>query len=102
MTGSEVERVFVDSGYRGHDYPDPHRVFRSAQKRGVTPQIKRELKLRAAIEPLIGHMKSDGHLGRNFLKGHEGDRINAALAGLGQNIRLLLRWFRFLLCLILA
>jgi hypothetical protein len=45
------------------------RVFISGQKRGVFGLIKRELKGRSAIEPLIGHMKTDGHLGRCYLKG---------------------------------
>jgi IS5 family transposase len=101
-TGLEPERIFVDKGYRGHDYAKPLRVFRSGQKRGLTPLIKRQLKRRAAIEPVIGHMKEDGRLGRNFLKGRHGDRINAILAGVGQNVRLLLRWFRLLFCLVLA
>ena len=100
-TGIEVERGYVDKGYVGHDYPNPHRIFRSGQKRGVTAQIKRELKRRSAVEPLIGHMKEDGRMDRNHLKGREGDRVNAVLAGLGQNIRLLLRWFGDLLRLIL-
>jgi len=101
-TGLEPERIFVDKGYRGHDYAKPLRVFRSGQKRGLTPLIKRQLKRRAAIEPVIGHMKEDGRLGRNFLKGRHGDRINAILAGVGQNVRLLLRWFRLLFCLVPA
>jgi transposase, IS5 family len=102
ITGLEPERIFVDKGYRGHDYAKPLRVFRSGQKRGLTPLIKRQLKRRSAIEPVIGHMKEDGRLGRNFLKGRHGDRINAILAGVGQNVRLLLRWFRFLFCLVQA
>jgi IS5 family transposase len=43
------------------------------------------------IEPIIGHTKSDNRLDRNFLKGEEGDKINAILAGCGFNIRKLLR-----------
>ena len=101
-TGLEPERIFVDKGYRGHDYAKPLRVFRSGQKRGLTPLIKRQLRRRSAIEPVIGHMKEDGRLGRNFLKGRHGDRINAILAGVGQNVRLLLRWFRLLFCFVLA
>jgi IS5 family transposase len=99
ITGLEPERTFVDKGYRGHDYDKPHRVFRSGQKRGLTPRIKRSLRRRSAIVPVIGHMKEDGRLGRNFLKNRDGDRLNAILAGVGQNVRLLLRWFeRLLLC----
>jgi IS5 family transposase len=78
-------------------------VFRSGQKRGLTPRVKRSLRRRSAIEPVIGHMKEDGRLGRNFLSNRHGDRLNAILAGVGQNVRLLLRWFRrLLLCLVLA
>jgi IS5 family transposase len=103
ITGLEPERTFVDKGYRGHDYDKPLRVFRSGQKRGVTPRIKRSLRRRSAIEPVIGHMKEDGRLGRNFLSNRHGDRLNAILAGVGQNVRLLLRWFRrLLLCLVLG
>jgi IS5 family transposase len=65
----------------------------------VTPLIKRLLKRSSAIEPVIGHMKEDGRLGRNFLRNRCGDRLNAILAGVGQNARLLLRWFERLLLL---
>ena len=63
--------------------------------------MKRELRRRNAIEPVIGHMKEDGHLGRNYLKGAEGDAINAVLCGAGHNIRLLANWLRRLFCAIL-
>ncbi len=101
LTGREIERAYVDKGYRGHDAPKPLRVFISGQKRGVHGAIKRELRRRSAIEPVIGHMKSDGHLGRNFLKGRHGDQANAVLCAVGHNLRLVLRWLRRLLCLIL-
>lgn len=64
--------------------------------------IKRELRRRVAIEPVIGHMKSDGHLGRNYLKGRHGDQANAILSAVGYNFRLILTWLRLLLRLILA
>ena len=101
LTGREIERVYVDKGYRGHDAPKPLRVFLSGQKRGVHGAIKRELRRRSAIEPVIGHMKSDGHLGRNFLKGRLGDQLNAILSAVGYNFRLVLKWLRALLRLIL-
>jgi len=102
LTGREVERAYVDKGYRGHDAPQPRRVFISGQKRGVHGIIKRELRRRSAIEPVIGHMKNDGHLGRNFLKGYAGDQANAVLTAVGYNFRLILTWLRLLLCLLLA
>jgi IS5 family transposase len=102
LTGREIERVYVDKGYRGHSAPKPLRVFKSGQKRGVHGQIKRELRRRSAIEAVIGHCKTDGHLDRNFLKGHNGDRINAVMSAVGYNIRLILKWIRLLLCKIIA
>ena len=102
LTGVEAKRIYVDKGYRGHDHPHKFRAFRSGQKRGVFGVIKRELRRRSAIEAVIGHLEADGHLGRNYLKGRHGDKINALLAGAGQNFRLLLRWFEALLCFILT
>ncbi|MGI9287419.1 MAG: hypothetical protein ACR2P1_18695, partial [Pseudomonadales bacterium] len=93
-TGVTPERAYVDRGYRGHDYPHKHRVFRSGQKRGVHGAIKRELRRRSVVEPIIGHLKSDGHLGRNYLKGELGDKQNALFTAAGYNFRLLLKWFR--------
>ena len=96
LTGMVVTRAYVDKGYRGHGLrsPDIH-VSQSTAKR--TPTIKRELRRRSAIEPIIGHAKSDGLLERNHLAGATGDAINAILVGAGHNIRLLLAWLRRLL-----
>ena len=58
--------------------------------------------MRSAIEPIIGHMKSDGHLGRNFLLGTEGDAANLVLAAAGHNLRLLRAWLAWLLALLLG
>ena len=63
--------------------------------------IKRELQRRSAIEPVIGHMKTDGHLGRCHLKGREGDAANVILTAVGHNLRRILAWLRDLLRLIL-
>jgi transposase, IS5 family len=99
LTGVTIERAYVDRGYRGHD-ADRQRVFISRQKRGLTPTIRRELRRRNGIEPVIGHTKADGLLGRNFLLGADGDAINAVLAGAGHNLRLLRRWLTRLLALL--
>ena len=90
LIGREIERAYVDKGYRGHDTTNPRRVFISGQKRGVYGAIKRELKRRSAIEAVIGHMKADGHLGRCYLKGRQGDAANAILTAVGHNLRLVL------------
>lgn len=102
LTGREIEQVYVDKGYRGHDAPKPLRVFKSGQKRGVHGQIKRELRRRSAIEAVIGHCKTDGHLDRNFLHGRLGDQINASMSAVGYNFRLILKWLRVLWCKIIA
>jgi len=81
---------YVDKGYRGHDYDGKAKVMISGNKRGLTPTMKRELKRRSAIEPVIGHAKNDGRLGRNYLLGTAGDKINALLAAAGHNLRLIL------------
>lgn len=93
LTGQRPERCYVDLGYRGHDVTDVE-VFKARQKRGVTRSIRCELKRRNAIEPIIGHMKIDGLLHRNHLKGNDGDAINVILCGAGQNLRLLLNYLR--------
>jgi len=93
ITGETIERGFVDRGYRGHGIAKPE-IFISGRRRGMTPQLKKELKRRSAIEPVIGHMKADGKLGRNHLLGELGDKINALLCGAGHNIRLILKKLR--------
>ena len=69
-------------------------ILRSGQRRGITPTLKAMIKRRSAIEPTIGHMKIDGRLDRNPLKGVLGDAVHAVLCGAGHNIRLLLRQLR--------
>jgi IS5 family transposase len=101
LTGCAIERAYVDKGYRGHDTANPRRVFISGQKRGVFGIVKHELRRRSAIEAVIGHMKTDGHLGRCFLKGRQGDAANVILSAVGQNLRRVLAWLRLLLHLIL-
>jgi len=93
LSGQRPERCYVDLGYRGHDVNDVA-VFKARQKRGVTCSIRKELKRRNAIEPIIGHMKNDGLMHRNYLKGTGGDAINVILCGAGQNLRLILNYLR--------
>src|SRR5437868_10694350 len=104
LAGNTIERMLLDKGYRGHNAPPDYkfRVFISGQKRGVTPKIKRELRRRSAIEPVIGHLKAEHRMGRNYLWFRHGDANNAVLAAVGYNFRRLLRWLRRLLHQILA
>jgi IS5 family transposase len=97
LTGIVVERAYVDRGYRGHKHSGKAKVY-IAHTRGITsPTIKRELRRRNAIEPIIGHTKSDGLLERNHLAGAAGDAINAILVAAGHNLRLLVAWLTALL-----
>jgi IS5 family transposase len=96
--GVNLQRLIADAGYRGHNAPKGQglSVFTSGQKRGVTEKIKRELRRRSAVEPVIGHLKSGHRMDRNHLKGRTGDAANAILAAAGYNFRLLINWIRLL------
>src|SRR5947209_16579400 len=104
LVGNTIERILADKGYRGHNAPPDYkfRVFISGQKRGVTPKIKRELRRRSAIEPVIGHLKAEHRMGRNYLWFRHGDANNAVLAAAGYNFRRLIRWLSLLPRQILA
>jgi len=102
LTGVEARRIHVDKGYRGHNYPNKFRVWISGQVRRVTKSIRREMKRRAAVEPVIGHVKAEHRMDRNYLKGRDGDRTNAVLAAAGYNFSLLIRWFEALLRALIA
>ena len=104
LIGNIIERLLADKGYRGHNAPPDYefRVFTSGQKRRVTPKIKRELRRRSAIEPVIGHLKSEHRMDRNYLWYRQGDATNAVLAAAGYNFRRLIRWLEFLLSQILV
>ena len=91
LTGTTPARCYVDRGYRGHGVSGDIAVFVAGRRRGITPTIRRELRRRSAIEAMIGHMKLDGRLARNHLRGAVGDAIHALLCGAGHNLRLILR-----------
>src|ERR1700722_4381078 len=95
IVGRAPQRVAVDQGYKGHRLALRRTaVYITGQKRGGTQKIKRWLKRRAVVEPIIGHAKNDGLLGRNWLKGRTGDRCNTLLAAAGFNLRQLLRFLK--------
>lgn len=96
LTKQTPDDVIVDQGYRGHGYEGSAmvHVVRTIPKR-ATRAVRRMLKRRAAVEPTIGHLKSDNRLSRNHLTGKTGDQINTLLAAAGYNLRKLLRWVVF-------
>jgi IS5 family transposase len=97
VSGIKPQEAYTDRGYRGHGCnTGTFKVWIAGTKRGVTAAIHRKLKRRNAVEPVIGHMKSDGRLARNFLKGVEGDAMNALLCGAGHNMRKILKKLRLL------
>ena len=101
LTGQMPALAVVDRGYRGHGVAHT-KVLISGTRRGLTPTLKRLLRRRSAIEPEIGHMKTDGRLSRCPLKGTIGDAVFAVLCGCGHNIRKILAHLRALLTLLIA
>ena len=102
LIANKVSEAHVDMGYRGHDYDGAVTVHVDKRRRGRTPRaLWRWMKRRAAVEPSIGHLKSEHRLERNRLKGAAGNAINAILAAAAMNFQKLIRafWRIFLLCL---
>jgi transposase, IS5 family len=87
--------VLADRGYRGVTPPTGTQLLIS-HTRKLPAGLKRLLKRRQVVEPMIGHMKSDGLLGRNWLKGSLGDAMHAVLCGAGHNLRMILAHLRVL------
>ena len=89
------EHVFVDRGYRGHNYSGKITVHVDKQRRGRTPKsLWRWMKRRAAVEPSIGHLKQEHRMDCCRLKGKLGDQINAILSAAGMNFRKLLKFIQ--------
>jgi IS5 family transposase len=95
VTGWRPSDVYCDRGYRGvkAEIGETKVHLTNKRKGSLTRSAWRWLRRRAAIEPVIGHLKTDTRLDRNYLLGEEGDRINAILSGCGFNVRKLLRAF---------
>jgi IS5 family transposase len=104
MVGASLDKIVADAGYRGHNAPkhQQFKVYTANQKRGLTPTVKRYLRRRSAVEPVIGHAKNEHRMGRNYLAHASGDAINAVLAAVGYNFSLLLNWLKLLWALVMA
>ena len=101
LTDRRPRLAVVDRGYRGHGVEDTQ-VLISGTRRGLTPAWRKLLRRRSAIEPEIGHMKTDGRLARCALKGTIGDALFAVLCGCGHNLRKILAHLRALLLALLT
>jgi len=89
----------MPKGYRGNpkQLGQTNIHLANRRKKSMKPSEWRWFKRRSAIEPVIGHMKSDNRMDRNYLKGTDGDKINAILAACGFSLRKLLRAFFWLI-----
>jgi len=94
-TGVKVTDGYLDKGYRGHNYTGPATMhIAGSSTRNLSRTKKKRRKRRSAVEPKIGHLKTDHRMRRCFLKGLMGDEINAVLAAAGSNLQKLLRLFQ--------
>lgn len=92
---ARIESLYVDRGYQGHGVTEVSVFMDQQKKKSETKSFRRWLKRRAAIEPLIGHMKNDGGAKKNHLLGVQGDEINALMMAIGFNLRKVLSGLRF-------
>ena len=94
VLGSSPAFAYVDRGYRAYTGTFMEtQIYHQGQRRGISKATRNWLRKRSKIEPLIGHLKVDHRMGRNFLLGTLGDKINAILAGCAFNLRKVLRFF---------
>jgi len=90
--GREPKEVVVDLGFRGVDRDNPRvEIIHRGKYKSLTKQQRRWLKRRQAVEPAIGHLKSDHRMDRCWLQGQQGDALHAVLCATGYNLRWLLR-----------
>ena len=94
IQGRSPEFAYVDRGYRGYTGNFlGTQIYHQGQRKGISKATRNWLRKRSKIEPIIGHLKVDHRMGRNFLLGTLGDKINAILAGCAFNLKKVLRAF---------
>ena len=96
LTGVTPKIVLADCGYRGV-VPSAGSQLLISHTRRLPKRLKKLLRRRQVVEPMIGHMKSDGLLDRNWLKGALGDAMHAVMCRVGHNLRMILAHLRVLL-----
>jgi IS5 family transposase len=87
LTGIEAKHVYVDRGYPGTKQICTTQIHMPRPDNQITPTKRKRHRRRAAIEPVIGHLKQNYRLSRNFLKGSFGDAINLMLAAAAMNFK---------------
>lgn len=96
ITGQQPAKAIVDRGYRGRKEVDGTEVLlpgkpKPGQTKSVSAKMRARFRRRAAIEPVISHLKHQYRLARCFLKGFVGDQVNLLLAAVAWNLR---KWLR--------
>ena len=87
LTGIEAKAVYVDRGYPGIKRIGKTEIHLPKPDKSITLSKRKKHKRRAAIEPVIGHLKHDYRMMRNFLKGNFGDAVNVMLAASAMNFK---------------
>ena len=87
LTDTEAKNIFVDRGYRGPKTINETTICVPKPDKNITKTKRKKHSRRAAIEPVIGHLKSDYRMNRNFLKGVMGDEINVLLSAAAMNFK---------------
>ena len=87
LNGQEAKEVFVDRGYKGIKQYKASKIYVPIPDKNITKNQRQKHSRRAAIEPVIGHLKQDYRLCRNYLKGIFGDNINIILAAAAMNFK---------------
>lgn len=87
LTGIIAKNIYLDRGYRGQKQIDQTAIHTPKPDKNITVTKRKRHKRRAAIEPVIGHLKSDYRMRRNFLKGITGDQINVLLCAAAMNFK---------------
>lgn len=94
LVGKEAAEVFVDRGYKGMTRYKSSTIHVPKPDKKITKTKRKRHSRRAAIEPIIGHLKSDYRLGRNYLKGILGDQINVIMAAAAMNLKRVINLWR--------
>lgn len=94
LTEKKAKNIFVDRGYRGPKAINETNIYVPKPDKKMTKTKRRRHGRRAAIEPVIGHLKSDYRMGRNFLKGVIGDEMNVLLAAAAMNFKRVINLWR--------
>ena len=94
LTENTAKNIFVDRGYRGPKTINQTNICVPRPDKNITKTKRKRHSRRAAIEPVIGHLKSDYRMGRNYLKGVTGDEINVLLAAAAMNFKRVMNLWR--------